>query len=347
MSMRAVYGDTPPWPDSVPPLAVGLMSGGLDSILAAVIVRSLGFRVVAFRFITPFFGWELRGREEELVQSCRERYDIDLRVTSVWPEYLEIVRRPEHGFGKNMNPCIDCKIFMLRKARAQMEEMGAAFVFTGEVLGQRPMSQRRDTLHLIENASGLKDRLLRPLSAHLLPPSLPERDGRVDRAALFAIRGRGRADQIAMAARLGITDYPAPAGGCLLADPTFAARVKSLKSHRGDLDPGHVELLTTGRHFILPGGGHLVVGRNQRENERMLRMAAAEDTILSTPDVPGPVVILRDGAGGDRAIAAAITARYADGTSPLVRVAMGQPGNTPTFEESRALPAGEIEAYRL
>ncbi len=330
------------------PVAIGLMSGGLDSILSSVIVSSLGFRVVAFRFITPFFGWELRGREEELRQSHRERYGIDLRVVSVWPDYLEIVRSPEHGFGKNMNPCIDCKILMLRLAREEMERRKAAFVFTGEVLGQRPMSQRRDTLNLIEKASGLKDVLLRPLSAHLLPPSLPERQGLVDRSSLFAIKGRGRSGQIALADSLGITDYPAPAGGCLLTDPTFSARMKSLRAHRGGFDPGHVELLILGRHFMLPGGGHLAVGRNQSENDRLMALARSSDAVLSTPEVPGPVAVLRGWTSpGDTAIAAEIIARYADRSSPMVVVDARQDTVSLFQGAFLPMPPGRLELYRL
>jgi tRNA-specific 2-thiouridylase len=296
-----------------PPLAIGLFSGGLDSTLAFKVMEAQGLRVRGYSFITPFFGWSRRGREDEERDRIRRELGIDVTIVPVWPEYLEVVRRPLHGYGKNMNPCIDCKIFMLGKAREIMERDGAAFVFTGEVLGQRPMSQRRDTLHVVERDSGLKGRLLRPLSARLLPATLAEKEGIVDRDRLLAISGRGRKPQMELAAKFGLTDYPNPAGGCFLTDPGLAARLSRMMAGGADVAPDDIELLNAGRHFRLSAAVRLVVGRDERENGRLAALARGDDRLLRAIEVPGPTGLLRGPAdAGALALAAGITARYAD-----------------------------------
>jgi hypothetical protein len=225
---------------------------------------------------------------------------------------MEIVRNPSFGYGKNVNPCLDCKIFMLKKAGEAMEEEKATFVFTGEVLGQRPMSQRRDALNLIEKQSGLKGRLLRPLSAKLLPPTIPEEEGLLDRELLYDFSGRNRKPQIALAEEFGITEYPSPAGGCCLTDPGYSQRLRDLMDHSEAVDTSDIEILGLGRHFRLGEDVKLVVGRNHGENQKISAISKEGDLILKAADIPGPTALLRGSADHEqRRLAARITARYA------------------------------------
>ena len=292
--------------------AIGLISGGLDSLLACKIIQRQGIRVLAYNFISPFFGWPKMGREGEEEKYFFDLYGIETRVRSVWPEYMEIVRNPRYGYGKNINPCLDCKIFMLKKAGEAMEEERAAFVFTGEVLGQRPMSQRRDALNLIEKQSGLKGRLVRPLSAKLLPLTIPEEEGTLDRELLYDFSGRNRKPQMALAEEFGITEYPSPAGGCCLTDPGYSQRLRDLLDNQETVNTGDIEILGLGRHFRLGDEVKLVVGRNQGENQKIHSLSEDSDLVLKAADIPGPTAILRGPADhGQRVMAARITARYA------------------------------------
>lgn len=212
--------------------------------------------------------------------------------------YLELLHNPRHGFGKNFNPCIDCKILMLVRAQEMMAALGASFLVTGEVLGQRPMSQRRDTLRVIERDSGADRFLLRPLSAKLLPETEAEARGWIDREKLLDMNGRGRSRQIALARDLGIVDFPTPAGGCILTDPNLSPRIARIYQGNSivsveDITVADVRLLLTGRQFLLPGGGWLILGRNEQENARLLTMVQDGDAVLSMPVRPGPTAILR------------------------------------------------------
>jgi tRNA U34 2-thiouridine synthase MnmA/TrmU len=212
-----------------------------------------------------------------------------------------------------MNPCIDCRIFMLKKSKAYMEESGAAFIVTGEVLGQRPMSQRRDAMRLIEKEAGLEGLILRPLSAQFLPITLPEREGWIDRDKLLNIQGRSRKPQIKLAEQFNIHDYPCPAGGCLLTDPGFGRRMKDLMDHDLDFSLNDVHLLKIGRHFRLSPKVKLVVGRNEEENQKIETFSREGDIVLKTAHYPGPVSLLRGDIHGteiEREKAASITARY-------------------------------------
>jgi len=221
------------------------------------------------------------------------------------------VKHPKHGYGRNMNPCIDCRIFMLKRAKAYMEESGAAFIVTGEVLGQRPMSQRKDAMHLIEREAGLEGFILRPLSAKVLPITIPEKEGWVDREKLLNISGRSRKPQIELADHYGIHDYPCPAGGCLLTDPGFAKRMKDLMVHVPNFSLNDVHLLKMGRHFRLSHTIKLVVGRNEEENQKIQTFAQGEDILLKVSSFPGPLSLLR-GKPEEEDIkkAAAITSHY-------------------------------------
>lgn len=281
-----------------PVAALGLFSGGLDSLLACRVLMAQGIRVIGLKFVTPFFDDRLLGREDAYRVAMLEKYGIDVRIIDLGREYLELLEKPKYGYGRHFNPCVDCKIFMLRRARALMPAFGAAFLFTGEVLGQRPMSQRRDTLRIIERDSGCGDILLRPLCARRLRETVPEREGLVDRERLYGISGRGRRQQMELAAAFGIAEYPSPAGGCILTDPNLGRRIDRYYRDRpvsgnGMQRVSDIRLLLFGRQFHLPGGYWLILGRNQRENEKIHALAGEEDWILTLADRPGPTGLLR------------------------------------------------------
>jgi tRNA U34 2-thiouridine synthase MnmA/TrmU len=291
--------------------AIALLSGGLDSTLAARLVLDQGIELEALNFMTVFCTCTNRGATCLASQKAVETLGIPLKVFNVSEEYLNIVRNPKHGYGSNMNPCIDCRIFMLKKAKAYMEESGSSFIVTGEVLGQRPMSQRRDAMRLIEKEARLEGLILRPLSSQFLPVTLPEREGWVDREKLLNIQGRSRKPQMRLAEQFNIRDYPCPAGGCLLTDPGFALRLKDLMAHNLDFSLNDVHLLKIGRHFRLSPKVKVVVGRNEEDNQKIETFSQAGDVLLKTVGYPGPVSLLRGEADGtEMEKAASITARY-------------------------------------
>lgn len=291
--------------------AVCLLSGGLDSSLALRLVMDQGVEVIAVHCKGPFGGCtEIRDSAASAVAGA---LGARLVVVTLEDEYLDIVRSPRYGYGSNVNPCIDCHIYFLKQAGRVMKDEGASFVVTGEVLGQRPMSQRLDTLRKIEKASGLLGLILRPLSAKLLEETIPEARGWVKREDMLAISGRSRREQIQLARELGVTGFSAPAGGCLLTDPQFAPRVRDLLA-RGDLNLHEAGLLRLGRHLRLPQGCKLVVGRNEKENNDLTGRARPGDVVLTTEDCPGPTAILAGKAAlDDLELAASIVARYSDG----------------------------------
>jgi tRNA U34 2-thiouridine synthase MnmA/TrmU len=228
-----------------------------------------GISVTALHFTSPFFGSGDEETGKYNAHRSAEVLGVPLLVHSLGTDYLEMLRNPNHGYGKAVNPCVDCHAWMFRVAKGLMPEYGADFIISGEVLGQRPMSQRRDTLRVVERVSGLKGLLLRPLSAHCLPPTIPEQEGWVDRERLLAITGRSRKTQMRLAEELGVRDYPSPAGGCLLTEVTFAAKIRDLFAHNRHLDPLDFRLLRIGRHFRLSPEAKLIVGRNEDNNQRL------------------------------------------------------------------------------
>jgi len=271
--------------------AVALISGGLDSILAARVVMDQGYEVTGLYFTSAFskaFGHE---QNTHAAMVSRET-GIALRIIDLGQEYIDLIRNPKHGYGKNINPCIDCKIFMLQKAGAVMEELGSPFIITGEVLGQRPMSQRRDTLSVIERDSGLRGRILRPLSALVLPPTQAELDDLIDRSRLLGISGRSRTAQFSLAARYGIRGFSAPAGGCLLTDENFSEKLRDLFLEQKDISPLDIRLLTIGRHFKVSPGVRIVLGRDSRENDVLAEIASPGYHLFQPADFKGPVAIL-------------------------------------------------------
>jgi tRNA-specific 2-thiouridylase len=271
--------------------AVALISGGLDSVLAAKVVMEQGFDVMGLYFTSPFS--KSYGQEHDTYAArVSKAIGIDLRVMDMGQEYIDLVRNPVHGYGKNINPCIDCKIFMLRKAKDVMKEVNASFAVTGEVLGQRPMSQRRDTLSVIERDADMKGMILRPLSAALLPPTRAELDGLIRRDKLLAISGRSRAVQLQLAERYGIKGYSTPAGGCLLTDKNFSEKLRDLFEDKQTVTPDDVRLLTVGRHFRIDAGVKIVVGRDNKENNLLISLAPHGYHLFTPQGFPGPVALL-------------------------------------------------------
>jgi len=289
--------------------AIVMFSGGLDSSLAVRILQEEGVEVEALHFTGAFHA----GKFDEYDSSAKrfaEKFGVKLTIFKIEDDFINILENPRYGYGSNMNPCIDCRIYTLKKAKKYMEEAKAFFIATGEVLGQRPMSQRKDTLELIAKRSGLDGLLLRPLSAKLLKPTIPEERVWIDREKLFDISGRSRKLQMALADRYGIKNYPTPAGGCLLTDPQFSVRLKDLVKH-SSLTLDDIELLKVGRHFRLSGDTKAIVGRNQDDNSRILELVKENDIVLKLKDIPGPLTILKGKpTEKDIEIAGTITARY-------------------------------------
>ena len=261
---------------------LSLMSGGLDSQLAVRVLERAGAEVEAITFETPFF-------TSERAVAAAKALGVKIRVVDFLDDELALIRNPPHGFGGAMNPCIDCHATMIRRAGELMAELGYDFVATGEVRGQRPMSQNAQSLLTVEKASGLKGRLVRPLSAKLLEPTIPELEGKLDREKLLDLSGRARDRQIALAAEFGIVDYPSPAGGCKLTEDAFGRRLKDLMEHEGLEDRSRIEMLSVGRRFRLPDGTGVILGRNAEENARLAKCAGA---VVAFDDVPGPTALV-------------------------------------------------------
>jgi tRNA U34 2-thiouridine synthase MnmA/TrmU len=279
--------------------AVVLYSGGLDSSLALEIVKGWGVKVnplhIAHKLLPP--------QQIPVVP--------DLKIVDVTEEIAQIVQKPEYGYGKNLNPCIDCRILMLRKAKEYMAEAKADFVVTGEVLDQRPMSQRLDTLMLIEKRAGLEGMVVRPLSGALLPPTIPEKNGLIDHKSMLKIKGRSRRLSLEIAKVRNITAYLSPSGGCLLTDPGFCRRLADILRFQEKISAIDIELLKIGRHFRFAPDAKLIVGRNEDENKRIEELAVDLNIFFYVPDTGSPNAILL----GDKKhikTAAAITARYSD-----------------------------------
>ncbi len=265
--------------------ALLLFSGGLDSILAAKILTEQKIEVCPIFFKSYFFG-------PDLAQRSAKENGLILRIKDISEEHLKIVKSPKFGWGSSMNPCLDCHILMLKKAKEIMEKEGFDFVATGEVLGERPFSQTQSALNLVERESSLKGYLLRPLSAKLLKPTIPEEKGLIDREKLFDIRGRSRKRQIELAKKFKIKWYPQPAGGCILTDLEFGKKLKELLEKHPEFDGKDVELLKLGRHFW-EGKVKLVVGRNKEENLKLRKLKEKKDKLVEIENYPGPTVLIR------------------------------------------------------
>ncbi|ADY72821.1 protein of unknown function DUF814 [Desulfurobacterium thermolithotrophum DSM 11699] len=295
-----------------------LFSGGLDSIIAAKLLKDLGFEVIGVHITSPFFQKNL----EDLKNLAKE-LGINLEFIEAGDDYLEMLKNPVYGYGKNINPCIDCKAYMLRKIK---ELAKGNIIATGEVLGQRPMSQHLDAFRKIEKLSGLKGKVLRPLSAKLLPQTVYEEEGIVKKEELLDLKGRSRKryPEILEKLKINLENLPTPAGGCLLTEPIYAKKVKDLMAH-DELTWENVKLLKIGRHFRI-GDCKLIIGRNREENRFLRKHKKEEDCVLWTPSIPGPTALLRCKKTPESSflkIAAEIVARYSDAKDrPSVEVAV-------------------------
>jgi tRNA U34 2-thiouridine synthase MnmA/TrmU len=292
---------------------VALLSGGLDSRLAVKMMQNQGFEVEAVAIKTPFCDFDCgRGCGFEIRETA-DTLDVKLKTVYLGDDYIEMLKHPKYGFGSGMNPCIDCRAMMFEAGKKHMEEIGAEFIISGEVLGQRPMSQHAPALKTIEKESGLEGKIVRPLSAALLPPTEPEMKGLIRREDLGKIRGRSRRDQLKMAQEFGIENPPNAGGGCLLTDPAFAIRVKDLFKHIETPTTNDIDLLKIGRHFRFDENTKLVVGRNKDENEVIKALALDRDILLEAKDHVGPVALIRGENAQDYVeLGAAITLRYGD-----------------------------------
>lgn len=317
--------------------ALSVFSGGLDSMLAAELIRAQGIDVLALFFETPFF-------HADKARQSAESMGLPFKAMDISERHLAMVKKPKHGYGGNMNPCIDCHALMFRIAGEILEKEKAEFVISGEVLGQRPMSQNRGALNLVAKESALEGLLLRPLSAKLLPMTVPEEQGWVNRDALMNFQGRSRKPQMALAKAFGIREYPSPAGGCLLTEKAFSTRLKDLLAHNPNPKVSELELLRVGRHFRIGPAVKLVVGRNKKENDEIRSLSGEGEMLLTSVSQPGPTVLVAGApSGGEIELAASITAAYSDtGDLKDVEVRSREGQN----ERTLSIRVQEKEAFR-
>ena len=309
------------------PKAVALLSGGLDSTLAILVMKRLGVEVTAITFLTHF------GCDISDSSSCSrnpfpaaEKFGFKVKLSHLADKFIEIVKKPEHGHGRNMNPCIDCRILMLKEAGEFMRMTGADFLITGEVLGQRPMSQRKETFPLIDKASGMAGYVLRPLSAKLLKPTVAETSGLIDRESLYNFSGRSRKPQMKLAEEFGLDDYPNPAGGCLLTEPNYAWRLKELLTFTPNPTLRELGLLRLGRHFRPSAQSpvKIIAGRDKGENNELEKLIGPNDIYMRAEDHKSPIVLITGADNYDKELidlAASICARYSDSKNqPSVKI---------------------------
>jgi hypothetical protein len=322
-----------------------MFSGGLDSTIAVHLMQQQGMDVLALHFVLPFYSGF--GLAHEGIKKRAEKLCVPLRIEEEGEEYLAMFKSRQYGFGKNVNPCLDCRIHRLEKAKRIMEETGASFIATGEVVGQRPMSQRRDCLDIIEKKSGLKGFILRPLCAKILRPTLVEERGWVRRDELLDLSGRGRKGQIAYAAKYGLS-YSAPAGGCLLTNARTAERYADLAANSPEFSLNDFKLLAWGRHFRFSPSLKFIVARDDGENEMLDKLVGPNDTVAIMKDMLGPLGILRGAYTEEEArLACSIFIKYTrarDNSVAAVELTKGE--NKSTYE---VVPAPEevCSKYRI
>lgn len=299
--------------------ALALISGGLDSILAAKLIKEQGIEVIGICFKSYFFG-------PENAKRMTKQIDIPLEVVDFSEEHLETVKKPKHGHGKNMNPCIDCHAMMMRDAGRLLEKFDADFIITGEVLNQRPMSQNKASLNVVKKESGIGEKILRPLCAKVLPPTEMELNGLVDREKLLGISGRGRKVQMELAEKWGIKDYPSPAGGCKLTEPNYSIRLRELLEHTEKITERELELLRVGRHFRVTEGCKIISTRTAVEADELKKLLTPDDTGFLVKNFRGSMVaIIGDYTEKDIEFAAMVAGRYSKGKDEeVVRVMYGK-----------------------
>ncbi|MCM8769928.1 MAG: tRNA 4-thiouridine(8) synthase ThiI [Candidatus Omnitrophica bacterium] len=300
--------------------AIGLISGGLDSLLATRLIREQNYQVIGVHLITPFvphFGQDTVDRLKQMSQQL----NIKMNFISAGPEYLEIVKKPVFGYGQNLNPCVDCHIYMLREAKKIMALENADFVFTGEVLGQRPFSQNPSILQVIERQAGLEGLVLRPLSGLLLPLTRPEENGLVDRKRFLAIQGKQRKVQLAIAQEKNLTDFGNPGGGCLLTVPSFCQRLADLMKAAPDFSLHDCWLLQVGRHFRIGESTKVIIPREEEESARLRELRQPRDLLVSIEEYPDFTAIVQ---GKLTDLALELIAAYSPGQQPTVVLNTGE-----------------------
>lgn len=327
------------------PKALALISGGLDSILAAKLIRVQGIEVIGICFASAFFG-------SKNAEKMAAQIDMPLVVVDFTEDHLKMTKNPKHGYGKNMNPCIDCHAMMLRYAGNMLSEYAADFLITGEVLDQRPMSQNRNSLGIVQRESGFEDKILRPLCALNLEPTRMEMNGLVDRARLRGFSGKTRKPQMELAEEFGIKEYPSPAGGCMLTEPQFANRLRDLYEHgKEGVDPMDVELLKVGRHMRISPAAKVVCTRNQTEYEILCKLIKSEHIVFDTADCAGCTAVLTPTPGmtvsrDDIGFAASVAARYSkEREMDSVRIKFKKKTDT-EYEYIQVKPAEDEEIKR-
>jgi tRNA-specific 2-thiouridylase len=316
--------------------ALVLFSGGLDSLLTARHLQEQGITVQAVHFSSPFYSSEAARKGARML-------GIRLHERRVGPGYFRMVENPPHGRGSNMNPCIDCKAYMLRAAERLRRRLGMDFLATGEVVGERPLSQTRPALRQIERSAGLGGKIVRPLSGRLLPATAAEEKSMIKRESMLDISGRSRKPQMALARRYGIRDYPAPAGGCLLTDPEYSRRLREHLKSEGSITWKGGELLKLGRHFRL-GKAKIVVGRNEKENSALMGLARGMRLArLEVAGIPGPLTVV-SGRPSARVLdaAARLTVRYSDAPDGRPAGVEVRSGRSRRYVMARAMPKKEV-----
>ena len=323
--------------------ALAMISGGLDSTLAAKLIKEQGIEVIGICFRSYFFN-------ENNAKKMTKQIDIPLEVVDFSKEHFEMVRNPEHGWGKNMNPCIDCHSMMMRYSGELLKKFNADFIITGEVLNQRPMSQNRSALDIVKKQSGFSDKILRPLCAKNLKETQMEIDGLVDREKLLDISGRNRKPQMALAEKWGITDYPSPAGGCKLTEPNYSIRLKETLDRKEEVTEKDIHLLKQGRHFVTDNKTKIIVSRTGEEGEQIKQLLNNKDIMFITCDFNGAMVIIPEGekpSDDDLTFACRLAVRYSKGKNEeLVKVKFGKVSTE--FDEAKevtAMTQDELDKY--
>lgn len=321
--------------------ALVMLSGGLDSRLAVKLLVDQGLEAEAVHFSTPFCNCDKCS-----VEKVVEDYGVKVHHLFQGQDFLDLLVDPPHGYGSHMNICIDCRIDMFKKAKIFAKEIGADYLVTGEVVGQRPFSQRRAAMKLIEKEAGLEGKILRPLSAKLLEETDIEKEGIVDRTALLAIQGRNRKPQMKLAEEIGVYDYPCPSGGCLLTDPNFSKRLRDYLDHEGRPTVPDMFLLRLGRHFRI-NGTRVIVGRNEKENRVLGGLAERNGwATITVDDYMGPTTVLLKNDEQIRDTAAAITARYSDAPKETsIKLTLKHEDTNEII--SQAMTSEMIETYRI
>ena len=317
--------------------ALAMISGGLDSILAAKLIKDQGIEVIGICFKSYFFN-------EDNARRMVEQIGIKLEVVDFSAEHFELVKNPKHGLGKNMNPCIDCHAMMMRYSGKLLEDFNADFIITGEVLNQRPMSQNRQALNIVKKESGFSNKILRPLCALNLDPTEMELNGLVDREKLMNISGRSRKIQMQLAEKWNITEYPSPAGGCKLTEPGYSLRLREQLNINEKISPKEIELLRYGRHFITPNGKVIIVTRTAEEGEAIKSLLSKEDTAFLPTSHKGAMALIHGESNDeDKELACKITARYTKGKDEDVVVVKYGVYGTNFKNEYRVKPATDEE----